>query len=189
MGNDAPDGATDLRRPHGVALDQRDLPPHPFVEGDAHGRSVGPDRVQLVIHGGDHALGDAGTDRPAQNLATLFAHPLPDATAQIIFLAGQHPTQLAQDEGEDLLVAATLDQAVERAGDHAPGGRAADDARQKALDQTPGAPILQRGEDARQARRQRLGRRAGTVAGSDRKRFSKPGQIGLRPARAKPPPA
>jgi hypothetical protein len=57
-------------------------------------------------------------------------------------------------------VAATLDQTEERLRHDAPGGGAADHARQQALDQASGPPILQRGEDCGQARGQRLGRRA-----------------------------
>ena len=95
MSDDALDGVADFRRPRGVALDQRDLAPHPFVEGDPHRRAVRPDRVQLVVHRRDDALGDAGTDRPAEQLAALLAHPLADAAAQVVFLAGEHPAQLA----------------------------------------------------------------------------------------------
>ena len=73
--------------------------------------------------------------------------------------------ELAEDEAEHLLVAAALDQAVQRACHHPAGARAAQDARHDARDEAAGAAVLHGGEDARQhgGERDRRGARRGGI--------------------------
>ena len=101
-----------------------DFSADPDVEGFADFRAVGVHLVHLGIHGGEHAGGDAGAERPAHEATALVAHALLDEGAELGLFFQHAGAQLDQDEAEDFLVAAAIDQAAQRARDDAAGGRA-----------------------------------------------------------------
>ena len=79
-------------------------------------------------------------------------------------LRAQQVAELAEDEAEHLLMAAALDQAVQRARHHLAGARPAQHARHDAGDQAARAAVLHGGEDAWQhggERRRGRARRGG----------------------------
>ena len=96
--------------------------------------------------------------------------------AQRVLLGGEQGAKLAEHEAEHLLVAAALDQAVQRARHHPAGAGAAQDARHDAGDETAGAAILHGGEDARQHRGER-GRRRTRRGGVGEEAVQDAGQV------------
>ena len=158
------DGGADFGGAGRIFLHAGDLALHPFVEG---GAQFGPVGLQLVKLGGQHAQrppGDHRADRPADQPPALLAHPLLDGDPQRVLLAGQQGLELAEHKPEHLLMPPAGHQAVQRPGNHAPRAGAAQDARHDARQHPPGAPVLHRRQQARQAageRHRRRPRRAG----------------------------
>ena len=110
------DRQADLGRARRVLLHAGDLAPDPFVERGAQLRSVGIELVQFGVHRGQHAPRDRGAQRPADQPAALFAHPLLDRGAQRGLLARPAATSIwPRTKPKHLLVPAALDQAVQRA--------------------------------------------------------------------------
>jgi hypothetical protein len=100
------------------------------------------------------------TAAPTAQPTALLAHPLLDGVLEHPLAAGERRLQVGQDEGEDVLVPPARHQLAQRPPDHAPGARAAQDARRQAPQQPAGAAVVDAGQDGGQQRRQPFGRRA-----------------------------
>ena len=159
MRHHAADGGADLGGAGRVLLHAGDLTPHPFVERRAQFGAVGADLVEFGIHRRQHAARHRRAERPSHQPAALLAHPLLDGGAQRVLAAGEQVANSAEDEAEHLLVAAALDQAVQRARHHPAGAGAAHHARHQAGDQPPGAAVLHGGQQLRQHAGERQWRR------------------------------
>ena len=154
------DRPADLRRARRVLFHAGDLAPEPFVERGAHLGAVGADLVQLGVQRRQHAPRDRGAQRPADQPAALFAHPLLDRQPQRLLPPGQQRLDLAEHESQHLLVPAALHQAVQGARHHRAGAGTAQDARHDPRHHAARPTVLHAGQQARQHGGERLGGRS-----------------------------
>ena len=155
MRDDAADRGSHFGGTGRVFLQPDDFAAHPFVERGAKLGAVRTHLVDFVVDDRQHTPRDRGAERPTDQSAALFADALLDGGAQSVLPPGQQCADLRQDEAEDLLVAAALDQTVEGAGDDPAGAGTAQDARQQPARQPTGTTVLHRGQHARQRSGQR----------------------------------
>src|SRR5690349_12146745 len=118
MRRDATDGSSQFGCARGVLFEPRDLGPHPLVERGSQFGPIGAHLVEFPVDGREHAAGNRGAQRPADQAAALLANALFDRVADAFLLAGEQSAKLAQDETEHLLMAAAFDQAVQCTRDH-----------------------------------------------------------------------